>query len=48
MIGWLVHEIFAFLGENMSKSAIFDDIIFFYLDIFENGFLYRKFLTEYF
>ena len=33
----------------MAKSAIFDyDVIFFYVDIFENGFLYRKVLIEYF
>ena len=24
MIGWIVHEIFAFLCQNMAKSAIFD------------------------
>ena len=43
MIGWIVHEIFAFLSPNMVKSAIF-----FYVDIFENGFLYLKALIEYF
>ena len=33
----------------MAKSAIFDmTSFFFYLDIFENGFLYRKVLIEYF
>ena len=40
MIGWIVHEIFAFLSPNM--------VIFFYSDIFENGCLYLKVLIEYF
>ena len=49
MIGWFVHEIFAFLGQNMAKIRhIWNDVIFFYVDIFENGFLYRKVLIEYF
>ena len=49
MIGWFVHEIFVFLGQNMAKIRhIWNDVIFFYVDIFENGFLYRKALIEYF
>ena len=32
----------------MAKTAIFDMTSFFYVDIFENGFLYRKGLIEYF
>ena len=39
-----------FLGQNMAKSTIFDDVIFFYMDIFifENVFLCCKVLIEYF
>ena len=32
----------------MAKSAIFDDVIFFYVDIFENCFLYLKVVIKYF
>ena len=44
----MINEIFELLGQNIAKSTIFDMTSFFYLDIFQNGLLYRKVLIEYF
>ena len=48
MIAWMVHEVFAFLVQNMAKSAICDMTSFFYKNIFKNDTPYRKVLIEYF